>query len=171
MKEYEITNFFIRHYFIEEPERGHYKGNLASQNDSVADQSVWVLRKSLFKSKLIGAGRGCSDTSKGPRQMYMDVDIWHFGPFVFAKGPWFGWLAKQPEVGFTVEEVGLQAFGWQITFSKAFNMGPSASGKLSWGLMVQFRKFEKRKPGSFKGTKTIDDVLHPQISRMVDPYK
>jgi len=162
MKKYLFTHYYVRHLFIEESKRP-FKGNLMS-GDSFGD--LFFVKYNWFKGEVKGGGRGCSDSSKGARQMYGDFKLYFLGPFFVSLGQWYGWVAKHPEMGFTNNEYGIMLFGHMFTISQAFNFAPTSTGKRKFGIQLQWKKV---KP--YKGLTKVEDVEHPLIGRtIVDPH-
>ena len=162
MKQYIFTHYFVRHLFIEKSKRP-FKGNLMS-GDSFGD--LFFTKHNWFRGDVKGGGRGCSDSSKGARQMYGDFKLYFFGPFFLSLGQWYGWVAKHPEMGFTNNEFGIMLFGNMFTISKAFNFATTESGKRKFGLQFQWKRVVP-----YKGPVNSKDVEHPLIGRLVvDPH-
>jgi hypothetical protein len=132
--------------------------------DSFGD--VLFVRENWFKGKVKGDARGCSDTTRGPRHLYGEFDLYFLGPFFISLGQWYGWVAKHPEMGFTNNDFGINLFGHMFTISRAFNFASTTTGKRKFGFQLQYRKYVP-----YEGPTKFEDIKHPQIGRLVvDPH-
>lgn len=162
MIKYIFTHYYVRHFNIETSTRS-FKGNLV-ENGALGEG--FFIKYNWFKGAVKGGGRGCSDSSKGQRQMFADFKLYFLGPFFLSLGQWYGWVAKHPEMGFTNNEIGVLLFNRMITISRAYNFNDTKSGKRKWGLQIQYKKFVE-----YKGPIEEKDIKHPQIDRLIiDPH-
>jgi hypothetical protein len=163
MKNYVFKEWYVNHYLIEKSARPSSTPNLAQSKDY---GKIFFTKFNFFKGEIKGGGRGCSDSSKGGRQMYGDFKLYFIGPFFLSLGQWYGWVAKNPEIGFTNNEIGINLFGRMITISKAFNFAKTNSGKRKFGIQIQIKKYS-----AYEGNTEVKDVEHPQIDRLIiDPH-
>jgi len=149
----------VRHYFIEQPQRP-FEGNLADFGN------CYFIKKNWFKGVISGSGRGCSDTSKGQRELRIIGNLYFLGPFFIGLNVYFGWIAKYPEMGFSNHDIGIKIFNHMFTIGRAYNFSPTKSGKKSVGIEIHHRILE---PYVKEET---PDLEHPLINRVViDPHK
>jgi hypothetical protein len=133
----QMTQLYIRHYFLEEPKEPWI----------VHNQEVCCWHSDTGASSFIIEGEvtGCH---KEPL-LYM-AKCWRIGPFAVSWDSWiYGFIQSKPYHKFRVPMIGMRFWGgWGFSATRTFNIAETKSGIRKWGVMVQYYKLKKRPSGT-----------------------
>ena len=141
----------VTHHFMEKPEN-EFHGNQSEDTLVISD------------GKLKGYYITCSSADG-----YLDWKHSKLGPFVWSKGPAYGWIKKHKHIGFTARTYGIRLFNkYEIHLGKSYNFAATKSGKRGYGLMIIW--FALRPSEKSLEVPSVQEALNLTEELKIDPH-
>lgn len=148
---YIVGHAQVTHHFMEKPQ-DEFFGNQSKDTLVISD------------GKLKGYYTTCS-SGEG----YLDWKHSKLGPFVWCKGPAYGWIKKYKHIGFTAKTYGFRLFNkYEIHFGKSYNFAATKSGGRGYGLMIIW--FSLRPSKESLKVPSVQEALSFSEKLEIDPH-